>query len=165
MSGIRLNIAGREPRGVLAPGEEADRFAQELARDLLAIVDESTGAPLVRAVRCTRDLYAGEHAGALPDLLVEWSERAANGSTALANGAGARVIARSAKIGAIEGANDYARSGEHRAGGWLVAAGPGIAHGRLARDPSLMDLAPTITRMLGVDMPGVDGAPIAELVE
>jgi predicted AlkP superfamily phosphohydrolase/phosphomutase len=165
VSGIRLNLIGREPRGVLAPGAEADRFVEILERDLLAIVDDTTGAPLVRAVRRTRDLYTGEHLDALPDLLVEWSEGVANGSTALANGVGARVIARSAKIGKIAGANDYARSGEHRPGGWLVAAGPGIAHGRLAHEPALVDLAPTIARMLGVHMTGVDGEPIAELVE
>ena len=165
VSGIRLNLRGREARGVLAPGAEADRFVEALERDLLALVDDATGAPLVRAVRRTRELYVGEHVDALPDLLVEWSERSANGSTALANGAAARVVARSPRIGTIEGANDYARSGEHRPGGWLAAAGPGIAHGRLAHEPSLMDLAPTIVRMLGVQMTGVDGVPIAELVE
>jgi predicted AlkP superfamily phosphohydrolase/phosphomutase len=165
VSGIRLNLAGREPSGTLAPGAEADAFVAQLERDLLAIVDDATGAPLVRRVLRTRDLYAGEHLDALPDLLVEWNDTVAIGSTGLAGGAGARVVARSPKIGTIEGANDYARSGEHRPGGWLVAAGRGIDHGALGREPSLLDLAPTITRMLGVDLPEAEGSPIAELVE
>jgi predicted AlkP superfamily phosphohydrolase/phosphomutase len=164
VSGIRLNLEGREPSGTLAPGKQADQFVERLEKDLLAIVDDASGAPLVKRVVRTRERYEGEHLDALPDLLVEWNETVANGSTALAGGAGARVIARSDKIGTIEGANDYARSGEHRSGGWLVAAGPGVEHGKLERSPSLLDLAPTFTRILGVELPGAEGAPISGIV-
>ena len=136
VSGIRLNREGREPRGTLAPGEQTDRFVEQLEQDLLAIVDDASGAPLVKRVLRTRDLYEGEHLDALPDLLVEWNEGVANGSTALGGGAGARVSARSPKIGTITGVNDYGRSGEHRPGGWLVAAGPG-GGARKARARSL----------------------------
>ncbi|MDB4911281.1 MAG: type phosphodiesterase/nucleotide pyrophosphatase, partial [Gemmatimonadetes bacterium] len=165
VSGIRLNLVGREPRGVLAPGKEADRFVETLTEDLLAIVDDASGAPLVGRVLRTRDHYCGEHLDALPDLLLEWNESVAIGSTALADGAGARVRARSPRIGTIEGANDYGRSGEHRPGGWLVAAGPGVERGRLERAPSLLDLAPTFARILGVELPGAEGTPIAEIVD
>jgi predicted AlkP superfamily phosphohydrolase/phosphomutase len=165
VSGIRLNLTGREPRGTLAPGEESDRFVEQLEKDLLAIVDDVSGAPLVRRVLRTRELYDGEHLDALPDLLVEWNEAVAIGSTALGNGAGARVRARSPKVGAMEGSNDYGRSGEHRPGGWLVAAGPGVKHGRLERAPSLLDLAPTFARILGVELPGAEGVPIAGIVD
>jgi predicted AlkP superfamily phosphohydrolase/phosphomutase len=164
VSGIRLNLTGREPRGTLAPGELADRFVEQLEQDLLAIVDDASGAPLVARVVRTRELYEGEHLDSLPDLLVEWNERVANGTTALADGTGARVTARSARIGTIVGTNDYGRSGEHRPGGWFVAAGPGIERGTLGREPSLLDLAPTFVRILGLELPGADGEPIPEIV-
>ncbi|HEV7704752.1 MAG TPA: alkaline phosphatase family protein [Gemmatimonadaceae bacterium] len=164
VGGIRLNLAGREPRGVLTPGEGADRFCAELEADLLAIVDEITGKPLVRRVIRTRDLFAGPRLDALPDLLVEWNDAIARGSTALGNGAASRVRARSPKFGTIEGMNEYGRSGEHRAGGWFVAAGPEVTVGRLNRDPSLLDLAPTFARILGVVLPGTEGSPIEEIV-
>jgi predicted AlkP superfamily phosphohydrolase/phosphomutase len=164
VSGIRLNLAGREPRGTLAPGEQADRFIEQLEKDLLAIIDDASGVPLVTRVMRTRDLYQGEQLDALPDLLVEWNDGVANGSTALAGGAGARVSARSDRIGTITGANDYGRSGEHRPGGWLIAAGPGVEHGRLDRAPSLLDLAPTFARILGIELPGAEGMPIHEIV-
>ena len=163
VSGIRLNLAGREPRGTLARGEEATRFVAQLEADLLAIVDDASGAPLVRRVMRTRDAYEGARVDDLPDLLVEWNETVAVGSTALGTGAGARVRARSAKIGMVEGSNDYARSGEHRPGGWFAAAGPGVARGRLEREPSLLDLAPTFARMLGVELPGAEGEVIEEI--
>jgi len=163
VGGIRLNLIGREPRGVIRPGNEARMFCDDLAGELLAIVDDRTGRPLVRRVLRTDDLCAGEHRDALPDLLVEWSDDVPTGSTALAGGAASRVRARSPRVGVVEGANDYARTGEHRPGGWLVAAGPGIAPGRLSREPSPYDLAPTFAAMLGVEMPECDGEPIAEL--
>ncbi|HMI59098.1 MAG TPA: hypothetical protein VK511_13675, partial [Gemmatimonadaceae bacterium] len=164
VAGIRLNLAGREPRGILAPGDDADRFCAQLEADLLAIVDEITGEALVHRVIRTRDLCAGERLDALPDLLVEWNDAVAHGSTALGNGAASRVRARSPKIGTVEGVNEYGRSGEHRAGGWFVAAGPGVSAGRLGREVSLLDLAPTFARILGVELPGIDGKPIEELV-
>lgn len=163
VSGIRLNLAGREPHGILVPGDDAARFIDQLESDLLAIIDDAAGAPLISRVVRTRDLYQGEHVGDLPDLLVEWSDRSALGSTAL-GGAGARVIARSPRIGTIEGTNDYGRSGEHRPGGWFVAAGPGISAGELERQPSLLDLAPTFAALLGVPLPNAEGVPIAEIV-
>ncbi|MDQ6831377.1 MAG: alkaline phosphatase family protein [Gemmatimonadota bacterium] len=164
VSGIRLNLVGREPGGTLAPGADEARFVAELEADLLAIVDDVSGAPLVRRVMRTRELYDGEHLDALPDLLIEWSERVATGSTSLDDGARARVRARSPKIGVVEGANDYGRSGEHRPGGWFVAAGAGITHEQLERECSLLDLAPTFTRALGVELPGAEGEPIAEIL-
>jgi len=164
VSGIRLNLAGREPRGTLAPADAAP-FIERLRADLLDIVDDATGAPLVSRVVQTVDLYHGEHANALPDLLVEWSERAAVGSTALGGGAGARVVARSPRIGTIVGANDYGRSGEHRPGGWLMAAGPGLTRGVLAGAPSLLDLAPTFAAVLGVALPNIDGSAVAAIAD
>ena len=164
VGGIRLNLVGREPAGTVRPGDDARAFGDALAADLLAIVDARTGAPLVRRVLRTDDLYEGEHRDALPDLLVEWSDAVPTGSSALGGGVAATVRATSPKIGVVEGTNDYGRSGEHRPGGWLVAAGPGIAPGALGRELSPYDLAPTLAAMLGVTLPDVDGAPIPELL-
>jgi predicted AlkP superfamily phosphohydrolase/phosphomutase len=164
VGGIRLNLAGREPTGRLQPGPEADAFCRRLTEDLLAIVDDLTGRALISSVVRTSELYAGEHLGALPDLLVEWSDETPLGSTTLGPAEAGRVRAGSQAIGIIEGANDYARTGEHRAGGWLVAAGPGIRPGDLGRAVSLLDVAPTAGALLGVPLQEVDGRPIAELL-
>jgi predicted AlkP superfamily phosphohydrolase/phosphomutase len=164
VGGIRLNLAGREPSGRLQPGTEADAFCRRLTEDLLAIIDDRTGRPLISSVVRTSELYSGEHLRALPDLLVEWSDDAPLGSTTLGPPGAGRVRARSEAIGRVEGVNDYARTGEHRAGGWLVAAGPGNSPGNLGRALSLLDVAPTAGALLGVPLQDVDGMPIAELL-
>jgi predicted AlkP superfamily phosphohydrolase/phosphomutase len=131
----------------------------------LSIVDERTNRPLVRRVIRTADLYNGERLDHLPDLLVEWNDKVPTGSTAVGKGAGAMVHARSPKIGVIEGMNHYGRTGEHRSEGLFIAAGPGVRPGVLEREISILDFAPTFTKLLGVEMPGCDGRPVNELLQ
>jgi predicted AlkP superfamily phosphohydrolase/phosphomutase len=164
VGGLRLNLIGREPRGVLVPGAEADAFARDLTADLSGILDGRTGRPLVRRVVRTADLYSGDHLDRLPDLLVEWSDEVPTGSTIVANGVGARVAATSSKIGALEGVNTYCRTGEHRPSGLFIAAGPTVPSSPLSREVSILDFAPTFARVLGVAGGDYDGRAIDELL-
>lgn len=162
--GIRLNLAGREPDGVLNPGAEADAFVTRLSADLLEILDARTGGPLVRRVMRTSQLYQGEHLADLPDLLVEWNDDAPTGSATVGNGNGAVVRASSPKLGIVEGTNDYGRTGEHRAEGLLLAVGGGIEPGELTGTVSILDIAPTLAALSGVALTGGDGAAIGEMI-
>lgn len=152
--GIRVNLRGREPNGVIAPGGEFDAFCADLTRDLMDIVDLDSGRRVVARVLRTDELYRGEHRDFLPDLLVEWSSHAPI----------SRIRIGSSRIGEIAGEYRFCRTGDHFPGGMFVATGPGIRPGTLARTVSIMDFAPTICRMLDVELPDVDGAPIRELV-
>lgn len=163
VSAIRLNLRGREPDGQLEPGAAADAFCERLAADLLEIVDERTGAPLVARVRRTRDVHRGPRLDRLPDLLVEWSDAALTGTAVHAGGRGAAVRVTSPRIGTVEGRNAYNRTGDHRPLGMLVAAGAGQPAGSLARPVSVVDLAPTFLGLLGVPAAGLDGAAVSEL--
>ncbi|HEY1328061.1 MAG TPA: alkaline phosphatase family protein [Casimicrobiaceae bacterium] len=153
-AGIRVNLAGREPQGKVAPGAAYDAFCDALARDLLDVVDLDTGQHVAERVLRTDDLYRGEHRDVLPDLLVEWSDYAPI----------SRIRLGSPKLAEIAGEYRFCRSGDHFPGGMFVATGPGIAAGTLDRTVSIMDFAPTFCSMLGVELPDVDGVPIHELV-
>ncbi len=163
IGGIRLNLTGREPSGVLEPSQ-AEEFCANLSADLLSIVDERTNKPLVKRVLRTADIYTGECLDRLPDLLVEWNDEVPTGSTAVGKGAGAMVRARSPKIGVIEGVNHYGRTGEHRPKGLFIAAGPTVRRGVIQREISILDFAPTLTKLFGVELPDCDGRPIGELL-
>jgi predicted AlkP superfamily phosphohydrolase/phosphomutase len=162
--GIRLNLVGREPRGLLERGRDADQFVDELTAALQEIIDDRTGRPVIKRVMRTSDLYSGACFDELPDLLVDWDDAIPTGSTQVAGGAAALVRVRSPRIGVVEGVNKFGRTGEHRIGGLFVARGAGIQPGLLGRTVSIMDLAPTIAAILGVDMPGTDGVVIPELL-
>ena len=164
ISGLRLNLVGREPAGLLRPGREADAFCRRLADDLLAIEDADTGVRMVRRVDRARGLCDGEYLDHLPDLIVEWSTEHRLGSATCGNPAGSHVRLRSPRIGVVEGTNGYVRTGDHRPDGMFVATGPGIRAGSLAEPVSIMDFAPTFCALLGVAMPDVDGRPIAPIL-
>ena len=163
--GIRLNLRGREPAGILDRGAAADRFCDELTGELMQLTDADTGRPLVARVLRTARLYHGPELDLLPDLVVEWHLDRPNGSATVGSGRGATVRARSERIGVVEAVNDYARSGDHRPGGILVARGDGIPPGRFARTVPLPDLAPTLARFVGCTMPGAEGRPVAGLLD
>jgi predicted AlkP superfamily phosphohydrolase/phosphomutase len=163
VGGIRLNVVGREPHGVLEAGIAADAFCEELAPELLAIIDERTGLPLIKAVHRTDSLYLGERRDALPDILVEWNDAVFTGTTAYANGSGATVRARSETIGVVEGRNEYVRTGEHVQTGIFVCAGPGISFAERERPVRVTDFYPTVCSLLGLSAPRLEGDAIAEI--
>ncbi|HEV8177584.1 MAG TPA: alkaline phosphatase family protein [Gemmatimonadales bacterium] len=162
--GIQLNLRGREPDGTLAPGPEAERFVEQLSRDLLDIAHPETGQRLVRSVIRTAELFQGPQLDRLPDLLVGWDPEFRLGTAVAGNGGGAVVRAWSSKMGLVEGTNVYCRTGDHQLGGMFIARGTGITPGRLGRVVSNLDLAPTFARVMGCEMPGVDGRLIPELL-
>lgn len=165
VGGIRLNLVGREPHGLVLPGTEEDALCEQLERDLLEIRDVITGEQAVSRVMRTRDLYHGEYLNHLPDLLVEWSTDIPLGSAVVGKPGSGRARLTSPKIGLVEGENRYCRTGEHFSEGLFVATGAGIEPRALDRPVSIMDFAATFARLLGVDLPDVDGEPIAELVK
>jgi predicted AlkP superfamily phosphohydrolase/phosphomutase len=164
VGGIRLNLRGREPQGLVSPGAEEQALSRQLAQDLEGIRNLDSGRPMIRQVSRTADLYEGEYLSLLPDLLVAWSEEAPIGSATVGSGARATVRLGSDRVGELVGTNRYGRTGDHRSEGLFVAAGAGIGPGRLSRSVSVMDFAPTLAALLDVEVPSPDGQPIRELL-
>lgn len=164
VGGIRLNLRGREPSGLVAPGHEALALSEDIASELLRLVDDRTGRPIIRRVLRTAELYTGPCLDELPDLLVEWSDEVPTGSLAIGEGRGAAVRIRSTAAGVVEGWNRYGRTGEHRPDGWFVIAGPGLGVGRVEHGVSLLDFAPSLAALTGVAMGGTDGQVVPDLL-
>ncbi len=164
VSGLRLNLVGREPAGLIHPGADADAFCAQLRDDLLALRDASTGIRMVRDVRFTDDHYAGEYRDRLPDVLVAWNDEHRLGNDRCGNAAGSLVRVCSDKLGDVEGVNHYIRTGDHRPEGMFVCTGPGIGTGRVGPTVSIMDFAPTFCELLGVSLQNVDGVVIPGIV-
>jgi predicted AlkP superfamily phosphohydrolase/phosphomutase len=150
---IRINLRGREPNGTVAPGPEYDDVCNRITAALLDLVHVETGRPVVREVMQPRKVYVGEHVSALPDLLVIW----ANESPVT------RV--RSPRLGVMELEPPDRRTGAHRPFGVLVASGPKIRRGLRLSKSHILNLAPTILHLAGVDTLGhYDGRVMSELL-
>jgi len=144
---IRVNLRGREPEGIVAPGEEYDALCAELARGFLSFRDLETGAPIARCVYRQHELAPADASARdrLPDLVVEWGEV----SPIRSRGIG------SERHGELrwspEGRLPSGRAGNHRNQGWFVAAGEGIGRGRL-EGHTILDLVPTVCAWLDADL-------------
>lgn len=149
--GVRLNVAGREPRGRVKP-EELERTIAWLERELLALREPGTDRPIVRRVLRAAEIYKGDLVDGLPDLLIDWDRSAP--ITAVG----------SATIGEIRGDPHGVRTGDHRPAGLIVARAPGIPGGPQRGQVRMVDLAPTFAALLGVDLGDVDGEAVASWV-
>lgn len=149
--GIRINLASREPRGVVSPGREYDECCERLRRDLMEFTNTVTKEPLVNNVLRSAELYEGENLHYLPDLFVEWNRR--------------KPVSEiySPKTGPITGTYKKCRTGDHTSEGLIFMMGPSIAPGKLQSRVSVMDLAPTIASFVGVQLDHVDGKPLVPL--
>lgn len=150
VAGIRLNLAGREPRGRIRPGADAEAYCRQLTADLKEIVDPESGERLVEDVVPIRELYSGPAMDCLPDLLVFW------------NLSRAFQAAASPRIGVITLGRGDRRTGSHMPGGVVFAAGPGIAGAGLLPPRPLVDLAPTVGALLGVGLDDCEGTALQE---
>ena len=151
-AGIRINLVDREPEGKVQPGQDYQKFCDELEKDLLGIINVETGKPVIQRIIRTAEHYYGDYLAHLPDLLVEWDEE------------DPIPAVYSEKFGKISTNFWHPRTGHHRPGGMFLAFGPSVHPGFLDRTVSLMDFAPTIAQLLDVSLPDVDGQPIAELL-
>ncbi|MFO1061876.1 MAG: alkaline phosphatase family protein [Dongiaceae bacterium] len=146
--GVRLNLAGREPRGRIAAAE-ADRVAARLRADLRALVNVATGGPVVHELVPASRWYRRSPGDTMPDLFVTWER-----------GAAIEQI-WSPQAGLLHAPDRHWRSGDHRPRGLLIAAGPGIGPGGATAAAPLQpeDLTASLAARLGLPTGGMDGRP------
>jgi predicted AlkP superfamily phosphohydrolase/phosphomutase len=69
LSGIYLNVKGREAQGIVAPGE-ADSLKAELTKGLSGLKDAELGREAITAIYDTKKIYRGPYIENGPDLIV-----------------------------------------------------------------------------------------------
>jgi predicted AlkP superfamily phosphohydrolase/phosphomutase len=158
---IWLNQRGREPRGVVDPGERAEA-CREVAR-AAATVGGPDGTPLIQRVIGRDELHRGPLAHLFPDMILELHP--IDGYTPVclpSEGRTGPVVDR------LRGADLLGRKGRslpgcHTQEGILMVAGEGVTVGASLR-ASLEDVAPVVAALAG--SPGADwfeGGPVEGL--
>ncbi|HET8649868.1 MAG TPA: alkaline phosphatase family protein [Gemmatimonadales bacterium] len=150
---IRINLAGREPFGIVQPGTEYEQLCDELTAALRELTNPATGRPAVRDVVRGDRQFPGPRRDYLPDLIVLWSAEAPIAALA------------SDRIGTVEGASPDGRTGTHTPPGFLIARGPAFSPGDRAATAGVSDIAPTLLALFGVEPPAqMDGTALIEAV-
>jgi predicted AlkP superfamily phosphohydrolase/phosphomutase len=148
LGGIYLNIKDREARGTVTQGDEAKALKKEIASLLNGLNDEGNGQTAINTVFDRDDLPPGPYKDNCPDLIVGYNE-------------GYRVSWDSV-TGKVNDTlfedNTKAWSGDHCIDPRIV---PGIffSNHKINTDsPAIIDIAPTILNLFGMDIPNhMDG--------
>ena len=150
--GVRLNLRGREPKGLVEPGPPYHELCDWLERELLSLVNVVNGAPAVTRVLRGDLLFAGPFRNQFPDLVIEWNHEAPIPAV------------RSQRVGELRVESPNPRTGDHRPKGLVLARSTDLAPHALEGDMALVDLAPTLAARLGVELSGIDGKPILDFL-
>jgi predicted AlkP superfamily phosphohydrolase/phosphomutase len=155
---IRVNLKGREPQGIVAPGPEYERLCDFLATAARELVNPGTGRPAARAVWRTDALYRGARRDRLPDVIVNWDPEARLTTEIFGRACG--LLKASAPWEIVP---HY--TGNHEPAAFLIARGPGLPAGALLDAAHVLDLAPTVLSSFGLDRtPSMDGKVLPQLM-
>jgi predicted AlkP superfamily phosphohydrolase/phosphomutase len=152
VEGIIMNVKGRQVQGTVAPGEEYDKLRLFIVEQLQQLVDPADGSRLVERAYLREELYHGDYVQRMPDIIVVLNPRY-RGDKALTG----EVITPTPLY-------DRRRfGGTHRMQGIFLAQGPGLKKGETLGLAHLLDLAPTILHIMGLEVPSeMDGELLKE---
>ncbi|MBW7864241.1 MAG: sulfatase-like hydrolase/transferase [Candidatus Hydrogenedens sp.] len=142
---VRVNLAGRDPQGTLAP-EAYDAFVAECCAQLEAW-------PHVEKAMPRTALYNGPHTDRAPDIIL--SLAAPDGYPPSCVRARGGPSFRRLDPAGYAGGKERGMNGVHRDPGLLLCSRP-VA----AAAPSLLDIAPTVFAALGVPGPPMEGVSL-----
>jgi len=136
---IRINLKDREPNGIVEP-ENYDKLCEELTQHLYDLKDARTGKSVIKKVVRTRENILNQDPD-LPnaDLVVVMADCPSD-------------VVDSPQFGRI-GPVPYHRTGGHPPEGFLIAKGLGIAPNSQLPKGHVLDLPPTILKLMGVPSP------------
>ena len=141
--GVRLNVAGREPQGVV-PAEEYDAVRDDLIDRLQGLTDPD-GRPVFERVAPREAIFEGPYIEAAPDVVVV--PRAFDNFL--------RGILMGDRFSAPR------EPWNHKRDGIVAVSGPDIDTTASLADAHLFDVAPTVLSTLGVARPArMDGTPL-----
>ena len=137
---LYLNVRGRQPNGIVEPGEQYDAMRQDLIERFLAATDPDTGEKLFDQVIKPETVYGPsktpwDH----PDLLLIPPE-------------GMRVNKRIHQSWVVKRTVPERAEGTHLLKGLWMATGPQIKS-NIQFEANIQDLAPTILTLMGLPAP------------
>ena len=132
--GIRINMKGREPKGIIAPGKEAGALMEKLKDQLLQLKYPHNGNRVFEDIQTRDSVYIGPYVDKAPDLI-----------TFMEGGFPHPSYRARELFGPLERTR-----GSHTKEGIFLAWGENTRKGKCLERASIMDITPTICYSLGV---------------
>ena len=143
---FRVNLEGREPLGNVAPGERYREVVERLRGELQGLVNPLNGCGCAAGVHVIDEVFPGSERQHLPDVVISWDFDA-------------RVLDRvqGPTAGLVQGKAGYDTpayyTGNHRPNAFVAATGPRVVSNSLTNEGHIVDIAPTVLALLGVEAP------------
>ena len=151
---LYVNLSGREPQGIVNPGDEYDQVIEDLVDRLNNLRNPRTGELIAVDIYHREDIYQGDHMTEGPDIVFLPKDMRYNGFG----------LYQFSSRSWLEPSFD--RSGGHRMDGILMATGPGISRNTQLEDAALIDIAPTVLAAMDVPIPDdMDGKVLTDVFE
>lgn len=151
---VRLNVRGREPNGVVEPGDEYEQLVAEIRNELLRLTHPASGTPAVERVVPRDELAPGPNADLLPDLVVAWTPHVMLDAV------------HHPRLGLVRERMKDLPTSEHTGDAFVIGSGPRFRRGATAEDGQLADVAATVLHLAGAALPrDMDGRVLAGLLD
>jgi len=149
--GVRINLRGREPKGIISPGREYEELRDSIITEMQNLRDHKTGELLGHFVRKREEIYTGPFLEQAPDIVF-----------LLGGGKWVADVFPASKV--FEPADLQFGTGIHRMEGLFVARGPGIKQNERLQGARIEDLLPTLLFSLGLSIPAdIDGRILSDI--
>ena len=149
--GIHLNLRGRNPQGIIDPGESYDRIRDFILNALSRLEDTEDGGLIMEQVFKREEIYHGPCLHEAPDILFITRDYQYHLSGRIT-----RNLLKKRKLG----------EGSHNLFGIYCIRGKGVLRGKSHDGASIMDLYPTILYLLDLPVPReIDGRVLKEAFE
>ena len=156
--GIRINLKGRQPEGIVEP-EEYESLCTQIIQRLLSLIDEETGENVFEHAFRKSEVYHGQYVEDAPDIILV----PRNYEYLLPAGTEETILKRE-KVPFISPISDESmKCADHNLEGMFILSGPDVKANVRIPNASLIDIAPTILHLMGEPIPeDMDGKVIEE---
>lgn len=142
VQGININLKGREPQGIIEPGEEYERTRDQIISELYRLKDPYTFENVVEEIYRKEDLFQGDYLDSAPDIIFVPRNR----DYYLDSGK------RTCRLFIGPAKDDYPVYSYHDPRGIFFVTGPGIKAGQKIPVIDIYGMTPTILNLLGIPL-------------
>lgn len=152
--GICVNLAGREPEGIVKSGIEYDELTSRIMKDLEELRDEKTGRKLIDISDVKENRFHGPKTFMAADVYF------------IVAGLSYNTTTRLDVDHLFDDRTQFGMSGTHRMDGVFIVRSSGVKPGTRLESASIMDISPTILYIMGHPvLRGMDGKVLEEIFE
>jgi predicted AlkP superfamily phosphohydrolase/phosphomutase len=149
-----INLRGREPMGIVAPGSEYKAVRQDVINRLMEMEDPDTGERLVDVVYTREELFHGPCVERMPDIVF-----VPKGFRYLSFGEYEFASHRLVDV-------SYGITGWHRQEGMVLLHGPPVQKGKRLSEAHIEDVTPTILYLMEQSLPDdMDGHVLTDALD